>query len=149
MKLNKKGFTMIEILGAVAILAIVSGIAITSYTKYQEKVRQDAYEAMETSAFSAAQNYIQDKGLVVPVDPETKVIEVSTLVDSGYLNPLEDPRTKGDLCHVGSTVTVSKTKNQGAKLEEYKYVVVIKCNHYTSTREDASGNEYEGKIFNS
>ena len=80
MKLNNKGFTMVEMLGAVAILAIVSGIAITSYTKYQEKVRKDAYEAMETSAFSAAQNYIQDKGLVVPVAPATKVsVKVITL----------------------------------------------------------------------
>ena len=149
MKLNKKGFTMVEMLGAVTILGIISSIAVISYTKYQEKVRQDAYDAMEKSTFAAAQNYIQDKGLVVPTDPATRTIEVTTLVDSGYLNPLEDPRTKGDLCHVGSTVTVSKTKNDGSKLEKYKFVVVIKCNHYTSTREDASGNEYEGKIFNS
>lgn len=148
MKLNNKGFTMVELLAAVTLLGIISSIAVVSYTKYQEKVRQDAYEAMEKSAMSAAQTYIQDKGIIVPVGEANKrTIDVSTLVDGGYLNKLEDPRTKGEMCHVGSKVEVYKTKNSGTTLEQYTYIVTIKCNRYTSMRQDGSG--VEGKEFKS
>lgn len=149
MKLNKKGFTMIELLAAVTLLGIISGIAVVSYTRYQKKVRQDAYEAMEKSALSAAQNYIADRGIIIPEAPSTRTIDVVTLVDTGFLNKLEDPRTKGDMCHSGSKVEVSKTKHSGATLEEYTYIVTIKCNGYTSSREDAAGNKLEGKLFKS
>ena len=143
MKLNKKGFTMVELLAAVTILGIVTAMAVTAYTKYQEKVRYDAYEAMEKSAYSAAEIYIQDKGIVI-AEGSTKTIQVSTLVDGGYLPNLEDPRSKGRYCHTGSKVQVTKvSKNSGTKLESYKYVVTIKCSGYTSTREDGStGKEF-------
>lgn len=149
MKLNNKGFTMVEMLAAVAILAIVSGIAVSSYTRYQENARNDSYEAMEQSAFSAAQSYILEKGLIIPEEPDTRTIEVSTLVDTGYLSNLEDPRTKGDMCHAGSTVKVSKKKSSGTTLEQYTFLVTIKCNGYTSSHVDDSGNTVEGKYFKS
>lgn len=148
MKLNNKGFTMIEMLAAVTLMAIVSGIAVAAYSRYQDKARQDSYEAMETSAFSAAQNYIQERGLIIPEAPATRTIDVSTLVDAGFLSNLEDPRTKGDMCHAGSTVKVSKQKSSGTTLEEYTFIVTIKCNGYTSSREEG-GTTVEGKIFKS
>lgn len=147
MKLNNKGFTMIELLAAITLLGILSAIGISSYTRYQEKAREEAYEAMESSAFSAAQNYILEKGLVVPVEPETKEIEIQTLVEEGFLTKLEDPRQKETTCHVGSKVLVSKIKNNGTTLEEYTYKVIINCADYTSSHTDAAGNEVEGKIF--
>ena len=143
MKLNKKGFTMVELLAAITILGIISTTAVVAYTKYQEKVRFDAYEAMEKSAYSAAQIYIQERGIVLTVGTP-RTIEISTLVDSGYLNKLEDPRAKGEYCHTGSNVVVTKTdKNSGTTLEKYSYVVTIKCKGYTSTKEDGTiGKEF-------
>ena len=149
MELIKKGFTMVELLAAVTLLGIISAIAVVAYSRYQAKVREGAYEAMEKSALSAAQTYIAERGIIVPVAPSTRVIEISTLVDTGFLNNLEDPRAKGDMCHTGSKVEVSKTKNSGTTPEEYTYIVTIKCNGYTSSREDAAGNKLDGKLFKS
>ena len=67
MKLNKKGFTLVEILATVAIMAVLSGVAVTATTKYLEKTRQESYKALEASAYSAAQNYIQQRSAIVPV----------------------------------------------------------------------------------
>lgn len=148
MKLNNKGFTLVELLAVVSLIAILSGLAITAYTSYLEKARKESYEAMEKSAFSAAQNYIQATGAIVPVQPSERTIDVSTLVDKGYLKNLEDPRSKGEYCHSGSTVKVSKKKSSGTTLEEYTYTVTIKCNGYTSTRVEG-GTTKTGKIFKS
>ena len=150
MKLNKKGFTMIELLAAVTILGVIATMAVVSYTKYQEKVRNDAYKAMEKSAFSAAQTYIADKGIVVPLTKtNAKPIEISTLVDEGYLKKLEDPRAKGSACHLGSTVKVYKTKHDGTKLEEHTYIVTIRCTGYVSSHINADGDVEEGVEFKS
>jgi len=147
MKLNNKGFTLIEILAAVTIMGILAGIGVASYTRYQEKVRNDSYEAMEKSAYAAAQNYLQSTGSIVPEEPNYRTIDVQTLVDGGYLNELIDPRTKNTHCHSGSYVKVTKKPSVGTKLEEYTYIVTIKCRHYTSSRKNAAGATVEGKQY--
>ena len=147
MKLNRKGFTMIEMLAAVTIMAILAGVAVAAVTRYQEKARQQTYEAMETSAFNAAQNYIQDKGIIIPTSGE-KTIRIDTLVDSGYLQKLEDPRSKGYYCHNGSFVYVKRQAASNDVLEKYTYRVVIKCEHYTSKHFEGN-TEVAGVIFES
>lgn len=132
MKLNNKAFTLIEMLAAVTLLGILSTIAIVSYTKYQEKVRQEAYEAMEQSAFSAAQNYILDKGLNIPDNPAAMRISISTLVDEGYLNKLEDPEAKGSYCHSNSYIYLTSMPQSGTTLKKDAYFVNINCKNYTS-----------------
>ena len=148
MKLNNKGFTLIEILAAVTLMGILSGIGVASYTKYQEKVRKEAYEAMEKSAYAAAQNYLQATGSVVPAGATGKTINVQTLVDGGYLDNLIDPRTKNTDCHSGSYVKVTKQNSSGTTLEEYTYIVTIKCRDYTSSRTEG-GVTKEGKLYQS
>lgn len=133
MKLNQKGFTMVELLAAVAILSILSGVAITAVTKYQAKARQESYKAMESSAFSAAQNYIQERGIIVPNDGSPIEIEIEDLVEGEYLPKLQDPSSKSSYCHNGSKVFVSKKKGSGTKLDKYTYLVVIKCKNYKSS----------------
>ena len=133
MKLNKKGFTMVELLAAVSIMAILSGIAVAAYSRYQDKARQDAYKTMEQSAHYAAANYIQDKGVIIP-SGTSKTFEVIDLIDAGFLEKLEDPRAKGFYCHNGSTVEVTRTKGSSGTLDEYTYIVKIKCEFYESQR---------------
>ena len=139
MKLNTKGFTLVELLAVVTILGIISGIATISYNKYQQKVIMDSYKTMESSAYSAAQNYIQQQGVVVPSDGSEIVITINTLVNSGLLSKLQDPKAKGSFCHSGSSVKVKKQQSAGTKLEVYTYEVIIKCRDYTSS----------GVVFNS
>ena len=133
MKLNKKGFTMVELLAAVSIMAILSGIAVAAYTKYQEKARQDAYKTMEQSAHYAAANYIQEKGVII-ANGSTKTFDVIDLIDAGLLEKLEDPRAKGFYCHNGSKVLVTRTKGTSGALDKYTYIVKLKCEFYTSQR---------------
>ncbi len=146
-KLNKKGFTMVEMLAAVSIMAILAGVAISAVSRYQEHAWEEAYKAMETSAYDAAQNYITDKGIVVPTSG-SKTLEIVDLIDAGYLDKLEDPRAKGYYCHNGSKVEVTKTKGSNGSLDKYTYNVVIVCEFYTSSHYEGD-TEVEGVIFKS
>lgn len=165
MKLNKKGFTLVELLAAVTILGILMGAAVAGVTSAQRKSRQKAYEAMESSAFAAAQNYIQEKNSVVPTSAgfdeftpaanlnsiitntdKVKEITTHTLVTENLLPELKDPKTKGNNCH--GSVYVTKVKGSGNKLDSYAYLVEIKCQDYTSTHKvKNTGETARGKVF--
>ena len=51
--MNKKGFTLVEILAVVAILSIMSGVAVAGVSKYLSQSKSQAYESMEKSAYDA------------------------------------------------------------------------------------------------
>ena len=121
MKLTQKGFTLIEIIGAVTIIGILSTVSIISVTRYQERTKQQAYAAMEKSAFDAAQAYLQKEGSIFT---GSKTITIETLVNKGYLQALKDPT--GDSNCAGEVV-VTRTKGNSQVLDNYKYVVKINC----------------------
>lgn len=50
MKLNRKGFTLVELLAVIVILAIVVGIALTTVLPTLKKSRQEAYELTANTA---------------------------------------------------------------------------------------------------
>lgn len=58
--LGNRGFTFVEILGAVAIMGILSGIAIIGVTRYREKQIQLNYDSMAKSAYVAFSNMNMD-----------------------------------------------------------------------------------------
>ena len=138
MKLNNKGFTLVEVLAVVAILAILSGVAISAVTKYQEKARQEAYEAMHSTAYAAAQNYIQARSSVIPTASDTpsyKEIKIETLLDEGFMKDFKDPaQDSTDCAKQGSYVRITKQEGSGSKLSSYTYVVHIECSQYSDTK---------------
>lgn len=150
MKLNNKGFTLVELLAAIAILAILSGVAISEVSSSQEKARKEAYSAIETSTYTAAQNYLQKHNSVVPAttgfdeftssstlnsflanSSNYKKISTTTLVDEGLLPELIDPATKKASC--SGDIFITKVKGTGSKLDTYAYLVDIRCTNFKST----------------
>ena len=59
-KLNQKGFTLIEIIGAVTILSIITVLALRAYVSYLDWSRKKAFDNMAKSASTAAEQYIMD-----------------------------------------------------------------------------------------
>ena len=45
-KINNKGFTLVEVLGAIVILGILMGIAVASYSVYRDKANTTSYKLM-------------------------------------------------------------------------------------------------------
>lgn len=120
--INKKGFSMVELLAVVAILGILSGIAISVYTKYHQKAKQQAYETLVESAKEAAENYSMEH-------PTASSVNFDTLVEEGYLENANDPSSKGNEC--AGTVRI-KAGNMGhsSRLTKNEYTVYICCSEY-------------------
>ena len=64
MKLNNKGFSFVELLAAVAILAILSTIAIVGVTRILDKSHEEYYKSERKNLVLAAQVYLNDVKMV-------------------------------------------------------------------------------------
>ena len=100
--MNKRGFSLVELLAAIAILAILSSIAITASYRYQQKAKKQAYDTLVASAKEAAEEYAMEH-------PSATTVNFDTLVKEGYLENAIDPAAKDKNC----TGTVKIT--EGAK----------------------------------
>ena len=90
-KLNKKGFSLVELLAAIAILAILMTLATQVYNTYKKKARQQAYDTMAKSTTTATTNYLME-------NTNVKYISLEDLKEKEYIDTLQDPRYKDKEC---------------------------------------------------
>lgn len=123
--MNKKGFTLIELIATIVIISILTLVAVVSVSSVMKKTTERAYQNIEDVMQTAAQNYIL-KGNGIGV------ITSETLVDSGFLEKPKDPKTKKVCSLKKSYVNVSKEKVSGTVNEKYNYNVCLVCEDYKS-----------------
>ena len=70
MKLNNKGFTLIEILATIIILSMIVSIMVPSVNYLIEKNKEYNYENLEKSIINAAKVYISDNRYDIIIDYE-------------------------------------------------------------------------------
>ena len=121
---NNKGFTLIEILATMAILAILMGITLQTYSKYVGHTKNKAYRILSESAVSAAENYL----LEYPTAGNE--IDIADLVEDGYLENATDPNSSDRTCR--GKVIVTENKNSG-KLDDNDYKVILCCMAFNGT----------------
>ena len=85
--MNKKGFTMIELMATITLLGIMLTLAVVSVSKYLNKARNTAYKDYEKTLEGAATNYFLDHTGLLPEinDPNGTKVLATTLVNEGYL----------------------------------------------------------------
>ncbi|MBR4693346.1 MAG: prepilin-type N-terminal cleavage/methylation domain-containing protein [Bacilli bacterium] len=140
--MNKKGFTLIEILAAVTILGILSVLAIGWYTNYLEYSKKNSYKTMAKSISTAAEEYVMDNpgaatktfgeekedgSIEYYIDPAyANPIYITDLIEKGYLNGAQDPDNKGTNCKGSVRIGLIDFDDKNA-LDEYIYEVDISC----------------------
>lgn len=96
---RQAGFTLVELLAVVAILAIVAGVGFTLVGNQLEKSRENADIANVRAIADAVQRYLLDHpdGTISNQDPNDDLIptgatnaNVSALVNAGYLGKVPD-----------------------------------------------------------
>ena len=146
---NKKGFTLIEILAAVTILAIISGIAVISVNRYAISTKKKLYQNMEKSVCDAAKNYVMTESLEDEVKESLEkgvTIEAKDLMKAKYLEDLVDPNNKSVSCRANVNVKLNNKSADGEGLIEYVYYVKLRCKGYESNTGFAEGCSASKKV---
>lgn len=78
--MNKKGFTLVELLGVIVILAIVLGIAIPSASNYIQRSRREAFVAVVREYVDAVQKGMASEEFLPPVDRNNILIVSMDLI---------------------------------------------------------------------
>jgi prepilin-type N-terminal cleavage/methylation domain-containing protein len=123
-RLNNKGFSLIEILGAMVILGILFSISISAYTKYRKSAAEQSYETMSINASSAAEEYFMD-------NTTKSSVTFQTLIDEDYLENTVDPLKKDEIC-TGTVDKFNVVKGSKGSLDKITTRVTVSCYKYES-----------------
>ena len=131
MKLNKKGFTMLELLAVIIILGIVMTLAYMGVSKYLEQARSTTYSDFEKNITSGVTNYLIDHTGSIPDEGESLVVDVEKLVCEGYIENLQDPRESARTCNLESYAIDKRNANTGYNMD-IDYEACLVCAGYKS-----------------
>ncbi len=109
MNVNKKGFTIIELIMVIVIISILSLVLVPNIITFNNKNKIKSCESLEKNIISAAKIYVTNNKYDLGFDcnGEAKTILLQTLVDSGDLSsPITNPMTK-DKIDLNKTITVT------------------------------------------
>lgn len=128
--MNKKGFTLVELLAAIAIIALLSGIAMISYSALVERSRRRSFEAYEKTMYAQAMEVLVESTLdqtrpsLIPRNGESIRLDLDDL----EIDPFVNPKNKNDTCPT-SYVLVTRNDNDtsGAHVDAFDYKVCLIC----------------------
>ena len=98
MKINKKGFTLVELLAVIVIIALLSSIAALSYTAFVNSTKDRVYKTYEATMKSAAEMYLIDNPGEIPAGGKRKCLYLNDLLSNNDIDPIKNPDDSNDNC---------------------------------------------------
>ena len=133
--MNRKGFTLIEIITTITILGIISVVAIPMVNKYLLQSRDKTYDTYVTTLYNATREYFSKNSVFLPDANSSKTVYAKELLNDGYIDDLVDPENKNQTCdydnsfvrveNVTTTTDDGKVRNNA----KFKYYVTLNCHN--------------------
>ena len=97
--MNKKGFTLIELIATIALISIIFVISFRVITNKIKNSQQSLYDVLISDIKKAAEKYMIDNNETDKYHLNTLCISISDLKDKGYLKKKEikNPKTKQEM----------------------------------------------------
>ena len=99
---KKEGFTLVELLIVIAIIAILAAIAIPQFTKYKNKAYDSELAADAKNAYTASVAYLTDF-------PNGTIADQSMLSNGGYARSANVVWETGDMTTTSGSFTLVST----------------------------------------
>ena len=124
--MNKKGFTIVELLVTITLLAIISTIAVISITTFINKNKENNYEILKNTIIEASKEYTADNRY----GDIQQSITAQYLLDNHYITSgLIDPKTGQNIDLNSVVISISyqnkeytyEVKQEDWKLEDGNY----------------------------
>ena len=148
-KLNNRGFTLVEVLAVIVIIAIIGGIAIpnvlSSINSSKAASRKIMIKNIKTAAqqlyeevdFLKEDNTLKDGGRIIEINDSSITISLQALVSNGFLSitgeeskKLIDPETREDIGSCKIKITKNVDDNYKVKYEFSNESSDVKCPNY-------------------
>ena len=132
MKLNNKGFTLVEILAVVIILGILTAFMYPNVSKLIEKNKDDNYKQIEKSIITATKIYLSDYRYKISIDEEKNITKIDGQTINENKIPISILVNEGNIKTTKEGIIIyPKNKEQCLNLDE-SYIKVS----YDSNKKD-------------
>ena len=124
---NRKGFTLIEIIGAIIILGIISIVALLTYRSSLNDFRNSYYSSLERTLVESGKEFFDDNRNYRPSTIlSAQTVPISLLESHNYIDLVKD--YSGKRCDKSSyVIIIKKSKN------DYLYHTCLSCSEDSFT----------------
>lgn len=88
--MNKKGFTLVELIAVIILISLIATIAIVPISKILKDSKEDIYKAQVSQIILAAQNWVSDHPMELPpyIESANNKVEmtIDELINQEYLD---------------------------------------------------------------
>ena len=127
---NNKGFTLIEILGAIVLLGIIAVIAFATYTNSLRGFRDNYYTNLERTLATSGEEFFDDFRNYRPTSIlQAEKVSIATLETKNYISKITD--YNGDACESSSYVLIVKEGR-----DDFSYHTCLSCNKDNYSNKD-------------
>ena len=121
--MNRRGFTLVELLVVIVIISLVGGIGIIAYNSLLDGSKNSYYKAIESSVQLASNEYFMDYRDEQPLGDTVSEVSISDLIKKRYMNEIKD--FNGNECTNGKVYVYRENNN-------LSYKVCLECENYKS-----------------
>ena len=96
--MNKKGFTLIEVLAVIAILAVISIIIIVKVGDSIKISKETLSKKQIDTLITATKKYMIEHCELLPEEDDTRIVTINSLIDNGIIDKdVINPKTNKDV----------------------------------------------------
>ena len=142
--MNKKGFTLVEILAAVTVLALLALITVPAVTKPIKDSKNDLYKTQLKSFKDSAKAWVAQNMFsnLLPTNGSCTIVNLDTLIDEGLVDPNVKNPKNGDEFASGRNGVFVKIINEGTNTSDKFVYQVFDCSSDTCYSIDSDDEDY-------
>ena len=133
--MKNKGFTLVELLGVIVVLAIVGGIATLAITNYIGNSKEKVYRNYVATLKTTVEDYLIDdfakNGNLLPNVGGSRTFTLNDLIHAKVIEELKDPN--GGTCNQTTTIVTVKRDVETDINFSLTYDVYLDCPKATLT----------------